>query len=74
MIDLLRNTCKHYWQVHVEMTLAQRLETIDALSQQLQQGPEQKQAALIGLQQQVTHVQAVLNALKVNSYVHWKSA
>ena len=70
MIDLLRNTCKHYWQVHVEMTLAQRLETIDALSQQLQQGPEQKQAALIGLQQQVTHVQAVLNALKVNSYVH----
>jgi ribosome biogenesis GTPase A len=70
MIDLLRNTCKHYWQVHVEMTLAQRLETIDALSQQLQQGPEQKQAALVGLQQQMTHVQAVLNALKVNSHVH----
>ena len=69
MLDLLRNTCKHYWQDQVEITLAERLATIDALSQQLQLAPEQKQTALAGLQQQVADVQTVLNALKADRYV-----
>ena len=70
MLDLLRNTCKHYWQDHLEITLAERLATIDALSQQLQLAPEQKQAALAGLQQQVADVQTLLYALKAGRHVH----
>lgn len=69
MIDLLRTTCKQYWHDHVETTLVQRLQTIEDLGQQLQQAPEQKQAALAGLQQQVTQIQLVLNTLKAGSNV-----
>jgi hypothetical protein len=45
--------------------LAQRLQTVDDLTQQLQQAPEEKQAALLGFQQQLTQIQSVLNTLKV---------
>jgi predicted GTPase/type II secretory pathway pseudopilin PulG len=69
MVDLLRTTCKRYWQEQVESTLAQRLQTIDTLNQQLQQAPEQKQATLATLQQQSEQVQAVLNSLKGKAYV-----
>jgi predicted GTPase len=65
MLDLLRITCKRYWQEQVEATLAQRLQTVDDLTQQLQQAPEEKQAALLGFQQQLTQIQSVLNALRV---------
>ncbi|UJS24069.1 hypothetical protein [Thiothrix winogradskyi] len=53
------------WQDHVDRMLAQRLQTVDDLTQQLSQAPEQKQTALAGLQQQLTQVQSVLNKLKV---------
>jgi hypothetical protein len=65
MLDLLRITCKRYWQEQVEATLAQRLQTVDDLTQQLQQAPEEKQAALLGFQQQLTQIQSVLNVLRV---------
>lgn len=65
MIDLLRTTCKRYWQDHVDTMLAQRLQTVDDLTQQLQQTPEKKQAALMIFQQQLSQIQSVLNVLKV---------
>lgn len=65
MLDLLRITCKRYWQEQVEATLAQRLQTVDDLTQQIQQAPEEKQAALLGFQQQLTQIQSVLNTLRV---------
>lgn len=65
MIDLLRTTCKRYWQEQVEATLAQRLQTVDDLTRQLRQAPEEKKVALAGFQQQLTQIQFVLNTLKV---------
>lgn len=69
MIALLRNACKRYWQDHVESTLKQRLHTIDILTEQLQQSPEQKKAALAELQAQQESIEAMLSTLKVNSDV-----
>ena len=69
MVDLLRTTCKRYWQEQVESTLAQRLQAIDSLNQQLQQAPEQKQLTLTVLQDQETQLQTVLNYLREGRYV-----
>jgi GTPase SAR1 family protein len=64
MVDLLRATCKRYWEEHVETMLTERLQTIETLNQQLQQAPEQRQAALAALQQQIMQIQTVLNSIK----------
>ncbi len=65
MTDLLRTTCKRYWQEHVDTTLSQRLQTVEDLTQQLSHSPEKKQLALAGFQQQLIQIQSVLNTLKV---------
>lgn len=69
MLNLLRTSCKRYWQEQVEGTLTERLQSIEILNQQLQQAPEQKQAMLAQLQQQLTQVQAVLESLKAGDNV-----
>lgn len=64
MLALLRQTCKGYWLDYVEKALTESLQRIDVLNVQLQQAPEQKQATLTGLQQQISQVQTVLNSIK----------
>jgi GTP-binding protein EngB required for normal cell division len=64
MLALLRQTCKNYWHDYVEKSLMDNLQHIEALNVQLQQLPEQKQAVLADLQQQISHVQMVLNGIK----------
>lgn len=63
MLELLRKTCKNYWHDYVEKALEQHLQRIENLTLQLKEAPQQRQAMLASIENEITQIKSVLNTL-----------
>jgi hypothetical protein len=63
MIDLMRSRIKSYWEDRVDALVGERLAEIDALTEQANAGPREKEATLTRLREEAVAIQNAIDVL-----------